>query len=286
MPIMKPTQKEIREFYGQALDRCLSAFALLDDKEWGKKASEHWTAKQHLAHLVGTEEQETLPLTRQAIAGEPAHIPGFEKRSDINAFRDACVKAVVDLPVSDLLSRMKTAFGDHLKLLEGLSEADLDRPANSPGWDRPGTIRDLFFASYLFLPAQYQQVRKVSKKKLPHWVESGSSEQTRYYMSRLFHYMPLIFRSDRAEDMQATYLFNMEGAGGGQWSIQIAQGRADSSDGAPESHDTEVKTKPETWVDLSNGDINPAFAIMTRKVHLGGNAGLAMKLSTLFSVED
>jgi len=286
MPIMKPTQKEIREFYGQALDRCLSAFALLDDKEWGKKASEHWTAKQHLAHLVGTEEQETLPLTRQAIAGEPAHIPGFEKRSDINAFRDACVKAVVDLPVSDLLSRMKTAFGDHLKLLEGLSEADLDRPANSPGWDRPGTIRDLFFASYLFLPAQYQQVRKVSKKKLPHWVESGSSEQTRYYMSRLFHYMPLIFRSDRAEDMQATYLFNMEGAGGGQWSIQIAQGRADSSDGAPESHDTEVKTKPETWIDLSNGDINPAFAIMTRKVHLGGNAGLAMKLGTLFSVEE
>jgi putative sterol carrier protein len=105
-------------------------------------------------------------------------------------------------------------------------------------------------------------------------------------MSRLFHYMPLIFRSDRAEDMKATYLFNMEGPAGGQWSIQIAQGRADSSDGAPESHDTEVKTKPETWIDLSNGDINPAFAIMTRKVHLGGNAGLAMKLSTLFSVEE
>jgi putative sterol carrier protein len=286
MPIMKPTQKEIREFYGQALDRCLTAFALLDDKEWGKKASEHWTAKQHLAHLVGTEEQETLPLTRQALAGEPAHIPGFEKRTDINAFREASLKAVLGLPVSELLARMKTAFGEHLKMLDGLSEAGLDRPANSPGWDRPGTIRDLFFASYLFLPGQYQQIRKVSKKKLPHWVEAASAEQTRYYMSRLFHYMPLIFRSDRAEDMKATYLFNMEGPAGGQWSIQIAQGRADSSDGAPESHDTEVKTKPETWIDLSNGDINPAFAIMTRKVHLGGNAGLAMKLSTLFSVEE
>src|SRR3972149_6303745 len=114
MPIMKPTQKEIREFYGQALERCLSAFALLDDKEWAKKASEQWTAKEHLAHLVGTAEQETLPLPRQAIAGEPAHIPGFEKRTDIITFRDASTKAVLGLPVSELLARMKAAFGEHL----------------------------------------------------------------------------------------------------------------------------------------------------------------------------
>ena len=71
MAVTKPTQKEIREFYGQALDRCLSGFAKLDDKEWGKKASDEWTAKEHLAHLVGTEEDETLPLTRQALDGGP-----------------------------------------------------------------------------------------------------------------------------------------------------------------------------------------------------------------------
>jgi putative sterol carrier protein len=286
MAVTKPTQKEIREFYGQALDRCVTGFAKLDDKEWGKKASDEWTAKEHLAHLVGTEEDETLPLTRQALDGGPGTLAGFEKRADINAFRDVSMKKVKDLPVADLLPRMKTAFSDHIAMLDGLSEADLDRPANSPGWDRPGTIRDLFFGAYLFLPSQYQQIRKVSKKKLPHWVEASSPEQTHYYMGRLFHYMPLIFRSDKAEDMKVTYAFNMEGDGGGQWALHIADGKADSDDGAPEAHDTEVRTKPETWIDLSNGDINPAFAIMTRKVHLGGNAGLAMKLGTLFSVEE
>jgi putative sterol carrier protein len=286
MALVKPTQREIREYYGQALERCLESFAKLDDKEWAKKASEEGTAKEHLAQLVGTEEEETLPLTRQAIAGEPANIPGFESRGQINEFREASRNKVADLPVSELLSRMKAAFGEHLTMLDGLSETDLDRPANSPGWDRPGTIRDLFFGSYLFLPGQYQQIRKVSKKKLPHWVDGSAPEQTRYYMGRIFHYMPLIFRSDKAEDMKAIYLFNMEGDGGGQWSISIADGKADSDDGAPETHDTEVRTKPETWIDLSNGDINPAFAIMTRKVHLGGNAGLAMKLGTLFSVEE
>jgi putative sterol carrier protein len=284
--LVKPTQKEIREFYSQALERCLNAFAKLDDKEWGKKASDEWTAKEHLAHLVGTEEEETLPLTRQALAGEQPNIPGFQQRSDIMPFREANMKKVRDLPVSELLSRMKAAFGEHLQMLEGLSEADLDRPAMSPGWDRPGTIRDFFFGSYLFLPNQYQEIRKVSKKKLPHWVEASTPEQTRYYVGRMFHYMPLIFRSDKAEDMKVTYVFTMEGNGGGQWSIHIEDGRAESEDGAPEAHDSELRTKPETWIDLSNGDINPAFAIMTRKVHLGGNPALAMKLGTLFSVEE
>src|SRR3546814_750609 len=135
MPVTKPTQKEIREFYGQALERCLNGFAKLDDKEWGKKASDEWTAKEHLAHLVGTEEEETLPLTKQALAGQPASIPGFEKRGDINAFRDASMKKVMSLPVSELLSRMKAAFGEHIAMLDGLTETDLDRPANSPGWD-------------------------------------------------------------------------------------------------------------------------------------------------------
>jgi putative sterol carrier protein len=284
--LVKPTQKEIREFYGQALERCLNAFAQIDEKEWSKKASEEWTAKQHLSYLVGTVEEETLPLTRQAIAGEPVHIDGFEKRKDIIPFRNGSMNKLRDLPVPELLSRMKTSISEHLQLLDGLSEPDLDRPANSPGWDRPGTIRDLFFGAYLFLPGQYQEIRKAAKKKLLHWVDVSTPEQTRYYMGRMFHYMPLIFRSDKAEDMNATYVFTMEGDGGGQWSIQIADGKAASEDGAPEAHDSEIRTKPQTWIDLSNGDINPAFAIMTRKVHLGGNPALAMKLGTLFSVEE
>jgi len=52
-------------------------------------------------------------------------------------------------------------------------------------------------------------------------------------MSRIFHYMPLIFRSDRGGDMTATYVFTMEGEGGGQWSVKIAEGRADSKTAPP-----------------------------------------------------
>ncbi|MEX1195065.1 MAG: SCP2 sterol-binding domain-containing protein [Dehalococcoidia bacterium] len=282
---MTPTKDQIREYYRGALERCLEAFAKLDDKEWGKKVSDEWTAKEHLAHLVATKEKESLPLIRQALAGEPPNIPGFEKRSDMLKFREDTMRGAIFMPTAELLTRLRTLNEEELGILDSLSEADLDKPARSPGWDRPGTVRDFFFASYLFLPGQYQEIRKAAKKKLPHWIETSTPDQVNYQMGRIFHYMPLIFRSDKGADVNATYQFTMEGDGGGQWTLAIAAGKADAADGEAPSHDVEIKTKPELWIDLTNGELNPALAIMTRKVKIGGNAGLAMKLSDFFSAE-
>lgn len=286
--MMAPTKDQIKQFYSQTLQRCLDAFAKLDDKEWNKKASDEWTAKEHLAHLAATHEREGLVLTKQALAGEKASIPGFEKRSDMLPFRASCMQAAKDAPVEELLQRLQAGFGEHIHMLDSLTEADLDKPTMSPAWDRPGTVRDLFFAAYLFLPSQYQEIRRVAKKKLPHWIEASTDEQANYHMGRIFHYMPLIYRSDKGADMTATYLFTMEGGGGGQWTLRIANGSAEAEDGAPASQDVEIKTKPEHWIDLTTGELNAVTAIMPgpfRKVAISGTLGLAMKLSDLFSAE-
>jgi hypothetical protein len=284
--LMTPTKDQITSFYKSALQRSLDAYARLDDKEWEKKAAEPWIARDHLAHLAGTMADETMPLTKQALAGEKGHLDGFEKRTDMLPFRQRTVDRLKDKSPAELLQMLQTGYGEHITMLEALSDADLDKPATNPAWDVPGTVRDIFFGSYLFLPAQYQEIRKAAKKKLPHWIEDSSPDQVNYHMCRIFHYMPLIFRSDRGADMTATYLFTMEGDGGGQWGVSIAGGKATSQDGAPEPHDVEIKTKPENWIDLSTGDLNPMWAITTRKVHLGGNMALALKLGDLFSSEE
>jgi putative sterol carrier protein len=282
---MTPTKDQISQFYRDALDRCLAAFPRLDEKEWGKKVSD-WKAKEHLAFIAATAERETLPLTRQNLAGEAPNIPGFSSRADTLPFRESSMESARDLPVDELINQIRERCGEHIAILDSLSDSDLDKPARSPAWDRPGTIRDLFFGAYLFLPGQYQEIRKAAKKKLPHWVEASTPEQVNYHMGRIFHYMPLIFRSDRGADVTATYQFTMEGDGGGQWNLNIGAGKAEASDGEASQHDIEIKTRPELWIDLANGELNPAMAIMTRKVKLGGNPALAMKLSDLFTAEE
>jgi len=233
-----------------------------------------------------TQEVETLVETRQALAGEPVKVPGIENRAGVREFRQRGMESARDLPVSELLARVKSAFEQHLAMLDGASEADLDKPAQAPTWDRPGTARDLFSAAYQFIARQYQEIRRVAKKKMPHWIVGGTPDQTNFFLDRTFHYMPLILHGNRAEDREVTYQFTMEGAGGGQWTLRIANGRADSADGAVDGFDSEIKTKPNLWMDLTLGDLSPPIAIMTRRVKLGGNPALAMKLSGLFGEEE
>jgi SCP-2 sterol transfer family len=279
---MTPTKSELLLRYREALDRCLGSYSTLEDKEWSKKASDHWTAKEHLAYLASNSEDELLVITRQAVAGEPAKVPGFEKQDDAPDFHQAGVAKLRDLPAAGLMDRLGSAIKQHVSILEELDEGMLDKRASSPAWSREGTIRDLFSSGYLFLANQYQEIRRVNKKKLPHWLNGGPPERVSFHLDRLFSYMALILRAERTEDMQSIYLFNMEGPGGGQWRLKINKGRADCEDGAGFEHDVEIKTKPELWMDLASGDLSPPIAIMTRKVKLGGNAGLAMKLGSLF----
>jgi putative sterol carrier protein len=287
MMINKPTKEQILDFYTTSLQRSLDAYAKIDEKEWSKKTDE-WTAKQHLALLAATMPMETMPVTKQSLAGEKAHLDGFEKRGDMLSFREKTMRSAAEKPVAELLQMIQSGYGEHIELLRSLSEADLDKPAQSPSWGVAGTIRDLFFGSYLFLPGQYQEIRKVNKKKLPHWIQLSTPAQVNYHMARLFHYMPLILRNDKAAGVQCSYLFTMEGEGGGQWAITINDGKATSQDGPPESSDVEIKTKPESWMDLSTGDLNPITAVMPgpfQKVKLHGQMGLAMKLSEYFGAE-
>ncbi len=279
---MKPTKEQIKAYYNQTLERCLSAFSQLDEKEWAKKASDHSSAKERLTHIAGALEEQVLPLTRQAVAGQPGTLPGFEGRADEREYNARMIASRRDSPVAELLARIKSAVEEHVHILDGLSEADLDKAGSDPAWDRTGTLRDLYCAAYLIFPNQYQEIRRVNKKKLPHWIKGGTPDQAQYHLDRLFNFMPLIFRSEANADFQAVYQFTMDGVAGGQWHIKIANGRADAGDGAAERFDAEVRTKPELWMDLASGDLSPPIAIMTRKVKLGGNAALALKLGSLF----
>lgn len=281
---MRPTKEQLQKYYRQALDRCLDAFGRLAEEDWRRKASRIWTAKDYLGHLVSSQEEETNRLTTQALAGQPGDLPGFTDREHIDDYNEQILAPVRSLSVGELLSRLRASFEEHLRMLEPLSEADLDRPASNPGWDRPGTVRDLFYMGYLHLPTHYQDIRRAVKKKLPHWMEICPAEEVSYQLGRTFHFMPLIYWPKRGSDLQATFLFTMEGEGGGQWAIRVADGLAEAQDGAPEKVDTEVRTKPALWMDLSTKDLNAAMAIMTRKVRISGNPALAMRLESLFQV--
>lgn len=58
-------------------------------------------------------------------------------------------------------------------------------------------------------------------------------------------------------------------------------GDANVVSSSDEEADTTITTSMENFIKLKNGDLNPMMAVMTGKVKIKGDMGLAMKLQSL-----
>jgi hypothetical protein len=284
---MVSTKETTRSHFVTALQRCLDIWRKLDDADWqGRTPGSKWSARNYLAHLVTNQEMEILPTTSHSIAGEAVEIPGLASRLDIDNFNQTGVDSVADLTPAELLERLQAAFQSHIQMLEGLIDEDLKRPAWNAGLRREATIADLFSIGFLHLPVHYQDIRRAVRRsrRLPHWMELASPEEVHEALSQAFAIMPIFYWPERGGDLRATYLFDLEGEGGGQWWVAIESGECTSGEGLPEQTDCRFRTRPAYWIDLQTKQLNPLWALLSRRLRLKGKMALALKLDKLFAI--
>jgi len=85
--------------------------------------------------------------------------------------------------------------------------------------------------------------------------------------------------SNKAAGLNASYLFDIDGAG--KWTVRVENGQVNVSEGE-EAADTTISASEDTFVKIVNGDQSPTSAFMTGKVKVSGDMGNAMKLQQLF----
>lgn len=86
-----------------------------------------WTAREVLAHLVSTEAA-ILALIRQILAGGA----GVPAEFSIDAFNEAQVAALQEVPVPELLRRFEQLRREMIALVSGLEPAGLERIGRHP----------------------------------------------------------------------------------------------------------------------------------------------------------
>jgi len=98
----------------------------------------------------------------------------------------------------------------------------------------------------------------------------------------LFNNMPGRFQADKAAGANMGILFDLSGDEGGQWYVNIADGKLDVSQGAPAAvPSATVKMTSEDFQALSAGSLNPMMAFMTGKVKVEGDLNSVMKFQSL-----
>ena len=85
---------------------------------------------------------------------------------------------------------------------------------------------------------------------------------------------------DQAKATDAIYVFNLTGDDGGTWTLNFKKDDDFVSEGESEDAECIVTMSDSDFVDMWNGDLNPAQAFMMNKISIEGNMGLAMKLQS------
>lgn len=102
----------------------------------------------------------------------------------------------------------------------------------------------------------------------------------------LIDLLPKAFIPDNAKGVEASIQIHADGEGGGDWVINIRDGKCDVEKGTQEKTDLYVAANTQVVKGIFTGEVNGMAAFMKGDIEFKGSMGLAMKLSKMFSQDE
>jgi putative sterol carrier protein len=98
----------------------------------------------------------------------------------------------------------------------------------------------------------------------------------------VFDGMRKSFRADKATGMNVVYQFQLSGRNGGDWWIQVSDGRCSIRQGTHREAHVTFRASDQDWVALANGTLGGVRAFLTGRLKISGDKSLARKLDEIF----
>jgi putative sterol carrier protein len=117
------------------------------------------------------------------------------------------------------------------------------------------------------------------------WLEGSSviaSEQMDSTPQQVFDSMRSSFQPAKAKGVHARYQWDLSGPQGGQWWIDVDDGKYKMGKGKIDNPSVTFVAKDKDWVAVSNGQLGGTWAYLTGRLKIRGNQGLARKLGEIF----
>lgn len=90
------------------------------------------------------------------------------------------------------------------------------------------------------------------------------------------------FDSKAAVGLNATYVFEISGSNGGNWTLDIKNGKCEFKKGKSSNPSVTISISDQDWIAIRNGTLNSQMAFMMGKLRVSGDMSLAMKLQSMF----
>jgi putative sterol carrier protein len=101
-------------------------------------------------------------------------------------------------------------------------------------------------------------------------------------VKEFFQLLPGKLDTDAAEDIDAVYQFDLSGAQGGQYVLTVRQGLCKVTEGTHDDPHVILAMEGEDCIKVLNGQLSGQAAVMSGRIKVSGDIGLAMQLPSLF----
>ena len=98
----------------------------------------------------------------------------------------------------------------------------------------------------------------------------------------VFDSMREVFRADKAAGIHARYQWEITGAHGGNWWIEVNDGKMRMGKGKIDAPNVTFVVSDHDWVAISNNQLSGVWAVMTGRMKIRGDKGVARKLDEMF----
>lgn len=98
---------------------------------------------------------------------------------------------------------------------------------------------------------------------------------------QIFNELPNRFNPATAGDWKTTIQFNISGDKGGNFTVNIGDGKAEVTEGTSDKASATITTSDQTYIGIISGTVNPMTAFTLGQLKVSGNIGDVMKLQNL-----
>lgn len=262
-------------------------FSGLDMADWEKPVkggSKEWNLHETVAHLCALTGA-GLESIRYTLRGEHYTFAGLTDRYHFNAYNRHGIDQHLSLPMKELCAEFLSILEETACIARNLRPDQTELASVMPIYNRPVKIVEAM-AIMMFHAGLHHTAQVAEPAGVPPLWKQLSPEVRHRVIGRVMRAMSLLYRYDLGGNLQATFVFQIEGPGGGIWHVDVSPEVTTSQEG-PSNHPslTLHLRKTDVFCDMFTGRLNLPLGLLTGQIKLRGKLGLFPRIGSLFSVD-
>jgi SCP-2 sterol transfer family protein len=261
-------------------------FSSLDMKDWEKPVkagSKEWNLHETVAHLCALTGA-GLDSIRCTLHGESYVFDGLTDRYHFNEYNRHGIDEHLRLPMKELCTEFLNILEETAFIARNLQPEQAELTSEMPIYNRPVKIVEamaiMMFHAGLHHSAQVAEPAGVS----PLWKQL-SLEVRHRVVGRVMRALSLLYRYDLGGDLRTVIVFEIEGAGGGTWHVDVSPQGTTSQEGTTDHPGLILHLrKTDVFCQMFTGRLNLPLVLLTGQLKLRGDLRLFPRFGSLFSV--